>query len=120
MPRKPALPFLRAEKVPPVPGYWLVYPRRGARHVPARIWWCDHEPGNPENLLDRWPVPFLAAEIGARWCEVWEVWDRVMLASENPQHWRAAVPLVGMEGLTAAEEYDHRMAMLDHGERNKS
>jgi hypothetical protein len=35
------------------PGYWLVRYHLRAPAVPAAIWWCEHEPGNPENIMDR-------------------------------------------------------------------
>jgi hypothetical protein len=32
--------------------------------VPARLWWCDHEPGVPENKLDRGMLSvFMRADI---------------------------------------------------------
>jgi len=118
--RKPALRFVRREPPrPPEPGFWLVYLKRGARHVPARIWLCDHEPYNVENKLDRWPIPFLAAEIAGRWVEVWQVWDHVCLMTENPQHWRAAVPIEPRDGLTIEEEYAYQMSLLDWRQQNE-
>jgi hypothetical protein len=38
-----------------VPGYWQVRLHRRGPWVPARSYWADHEPGNPENKRDRWP-----------------------------------------------------------------
>src|SRR5215469_15766482 len=65
--RKPALRFVRREPPrPPEPGFWLVYLKRGARHVPARIWLCDHEPYNVENKLDRRQVGGGLAGLGSR------------------------------------------------------
>lgn len=37
----------------PAPRYFLMRLKRYGPLVPARLWWCDHEPGHPENKLDR-------------------------------------------------------------------
>jgi hypothetical protein len=37
--------------------------RRNSAEVPAAIWRCEHEPGDPENILDTGPV-FVAAIAG--------------------------------------------------------
>jgi hypothetical protein len=47
--------------------------RSGAVEVAARIFWCDHEPGEPENKLER---PFLDAEINAERVPPSWVWER--------------------------------------------
>jgi hypothetical protein len=46
--------------------------RRSTAEVPARIWWCPHEPGNPDNILE---VPILAAEIAAEPVDPVTVWQ---------------------------------------------
>lgn len=55
-------------------GCWMIRAVKNGPLIPARIFWCSHEPGVPENLLDRWPIPFLAAEIAGRWVDVDRVW----------------------------------------------
>jgi hypothetical protein len=55
----------------PRPGFWLVKHRRHTAEVPARIWWCPHEPGNPDNILE---VPILAAEIAGEAVDPTTVW----------------------------------------------
>jgi hypothetical protein len=57
-------------------GFWLVKRGRNTPQVPARIFWCDHEPNEPTNILDRWPIPFLAAEIAGKPVDLDEVWHR--------------------------------------------
>lgn len=42
------------------PGFFMVRARKGFPPLPAKIWWSAHEPGNPENLLER---PVLMAEV---------------------------------------------------------
>jgi hypothetical protein len=111
MPRLPALPTqkITVEWRDPEPGYWMMYVVRGGVTVPARIWWCNHEPGNEENALDRWPIPFLAGEIGGKWLDPKEIWLRVLMRDSAPNHWRCAQPMRPKEGLTEEEEYRHLM-----------
>lgn len=59
--------------------------------VPARIYWRDHEPGNPANKLDRWPLPVLAGEIVGQDADpilVWTGLDRrpLIVPAEHPGH----------------------------------
>lgn len=42
------------------PGYYVVRARKGFPLLPAKIWLSEHEPGNPENILER---PVLMAEV---------------------------------------------------------
>lgn len=60
----------------PEPGHWAVRLVRGGPAIPARIFWAQttHEPGNPENRMER--SPFLAAEIGGEVADVDDVWLR--------------------------------------------
>jgi hypothetical protein len=60
----------------PEVGWWLIKRGRNMPWVPARIFWCSHEPGEPSNLLDRWPLPFLSAEIAGKPVDTDEVWFR--------------------------------------------
>jgi hypothetical protein len=45
--------------------------RRFTAEVPARIWWCPHEPGNAENILE---VPIMAAMIAGDDVDPTTVW----------------------------------------------
>jgi hypothetical protein len=89
----------------PEVGYWLLYSRRDGVLLPARIWLCNHEPGDPENILDRWPIPFLAGEIGGKWVEPAEIWYRVLRRETEPNHWKCAHPIIPKEGLTLHQEF---------------
>lgn len=62
----------------PQPGYWMLRLTRGGPEVPAAIIRVDlsHEPGNPENQLDRWPLERLVAYIGGREVPIERVWER--------------------------------------------
>jgi hypothetical protein len=75
MSRRPALPSPWAlpgvSPNEPQCGWWLVKYRRYTAEVPAAIWWCPHEPGNPDNILE---VPVLAAEIAAEPVDPLSVW----------------------------------------------
>lgn len=57
----------------PEPGYWMVRWKRGAPEMPAAIVECNHEPGNPENLLER---SILVANHGWREVDPMEIWTR--------------------------------------------
>lgn len=46
-----------------IPGFWLIRLHKRAPLIPARTYLTSAEPGNPENILDRWPLPILAGEI---------------------------------------------------------
>jgi hypothetical protein len=116
----PALPHpLEINWREPEVGFWMVYARQGSVLVPSRIFWCDWEPGNEENKLDRWPIPFLAGEIAGRWVDPADIWERVLLRETRPNHWRCAHPLVPQDGLTVAEEYEYRVALLTHAKEHR-
>ena len=82
--------------------------RRGPL-MPVRLFWCDHEPSDPTNKLDRWPIPFRAVEIAGRWFDarheddIVELWTRANVA---PTHWR--YPQVIPEWV-----YRHRTAQIE-------
>ncbi len=57
----------------PEPGLWAVRLRSRAVEVGARIFWCEHEPGEPGNLLEQ---PFLDAEINGERVPPSRVWER--------------------------------------------
>lgn len=56
----------------PQPGYWAMRVAKGGVEVGARIYWCDHEPGEPGNKLER---PFLDAEINGVRVPPSRVWE---------------------------------------------
>lgn len=77
-PYEPRRPVSRVRDMnTPEPCHVLIKMVKRGPHVAARIFWCDHEPGFPDNKLDRWPVPFLAAEIDGRPAAVERVWHAV-------------------------------------------
>jgi hypothetical protein len=56
------------------PGHYLIRLVKKGPLVAARIYWCDHEPGNEENKLDRWPIPFLMGEIAGEAVDALGIW----------------------------------------------
>ena len=89
-----------------VPGYWVIRLRTGAPLIPARTYWCDHEPGDPENVLDRWPIPFIAGEIAG------DIADPLNIFGG-----RDRAPLEARGGLTIDQEYAYRVADIRHAKR---
>ena len=73
------------------PGFYLVRLGKGRPLVPARIYWCGHEPGNPTNKLE---VPFLDGEI------LGEQYDPALI-------WTGGMP-------TTEAEYKYRVALAEH------
>lgn len=55
----------------PAPGWWMVRCCRGCPEVVARIWLCDHEPGDPENKVDQ---PYLQGQLGLDLVDPNEIW----------------------------------------------
>lgn len=60
----------RATQVPQ-PGHWMIRCCRLCPEVAARIWFCDHEPGFPENKVDQ---PYLQGQIGLELVDPIEIW----------------------------------------------
>ena len=110
----PALPHpLEVNWRPIETGHWFLYARRGSAWVPARIWWCPHEPGDEENILDQ---PFLSGEIAGRQVDpARDIWMRVLLCETNPGHWSCAQAMVPKDGLTVEEEFAYQMHLLKGG-----
>ena len=59
----------------PKTGWWLMRAVKGGPEVPASIQWerTEHEPGEPQNLMDRSPV--LTARIAGRIVALDRVWN---------------------------------------------
>jgi len=79
--------------------------------VPARLWWCDSEPGVPDNKLDRGRLSlYPRADIAGIEVEPDLLGDRLCSLTDprpaNPiTHWRYAKPI-------SAEEYRWRFDAL--------
>jgi hypothetical protein len=83
-----------------VPGYWAIKLRKRGPPVPARTFFCDHEPGNPENKLE---VSFLAGEIAGDVADPLDIFAAPVRAELEPRG-----------GLTQPQEYAYRVADIRH------
>lgn len=54
-------------------GFWMVKLTKNGAEVPASIFWCDHEPGLPENKVDQ---PYLDGEAAGERIPPEDVWHR--------------------------------------------
>lgn len=57
------------------PGHWLVRVVQNGPWVAARLWLCNHEPGEPDNIIDR--PPYWRGQIGLDEVPPEEVWEMV-------------------------------------------
>lgn len=73
-------------------GYWMVRCCRRCPEVPARIWLCSHEPGEPDNLVDQ---PYMQGQIGLDLVDPHEIWTMCEFVEASPaeQAAMAAPPL---------------------------
>jgi hypothetical protein len=90
-----------------IEGYWRIRSGHGTPWIPARTYWSDAEPGNPGNLLDRWPLPILVGEIAGEPVDPLDIFG---LAGGKREE------LVPQDGLTVEEEYRYQTAVLLHRE----
>jgi len=96
--------YFRAHPELMVPGYWLIRRRKRAPQIPARTYLCDHEPGDEENKLDRWPLPILAGEIAGDVADPLDIFGA-----------RERVPLKPRPPLkTVEQEYAYRVQDMRH------
>lgn len=58
----------------PEVGFYMVKFARKAVEVPARIYIADHEPGEPDNKRDRWPLEIILGEICGKPADAFDVW----------------------------------------------
>jgi hypothetical protein len=90
----------------PDPGFWLVRIHRAGAWCPAAIMRLrtQHEPGNPENEMER--SPFLAAYISGGVVALEDVWHRRGRAISAGEYWQAVGEI---ERARARNEYDPRL-----------
>jgi len=83
----PTMPVLR----PGLAQHFLMRARRFGPLVPARLWWCDYEPGVPENKLDRGNLsPFPRADIAGEEADPLVLRERLAWPSS---HWKYCQPI---------------------------
>jgi hypothetical protein len=119
MPRLPKLPpniaqLQRGVRHPawPEPGWFKLRLARRGPWIPAIIERIDHEPGNPENILDTGPI--LVATIGDRDADPLEVWERGSTITEQEYRWRLALrDWANAHAPEQPEAKPHKEARLD-------
>jgi len=80
----------------PQPGRWMIKCCRHCPPIAARVFWCSHEPGFPDNPVDQ---PYLQGQIGLELVPPADVWQR--------------------RGHPISEaEFNHQVAWLRWAERN--
>jgi hypothetical protein len=67
-------------------GFWMVRVVRGGPFVASRIWLCDHEPGEPENIMDR---PYWQGQIGLDLTSPLKIWTMLEYVEASPEQQRA-------------------------------
>ena len=121
------------------PGHWMVRCCRRCPEVAARIWLCDHEPGEPANVLDQ---PYLQGQLGLDLTDPAEIWAMLEfceaspdaralmtdppLSHRIPQHGRAygwsTAPMALWKQQRArrisARDYERQIAWLGWADRN--
>jgi hypothetical protein len=86
--------------------------------VPARLWWCDHDPADPANKLDRGRLSlYPRADIAGVEVEPELLADRLFSMTDPtpahpPTHWRYAAPC-------SEAEYRWRLDSLRWAEANQ-
>ena len=83
--------------------YFVLRVVRGGPLVPARLWFCDSEPGVPENKLDRGRLSlYPRADIAGTEVPPEHLADRLFSLTDPrpahpPTHWRYAKPITEPE-----------------------
>src|SRR5690242_14443850 len=63
------------------PGFWMVRCCMRCPPVAARIWLCQHEPGEPENLVE---MPYLQGQLGLDLTDPAQIWEMVAFCEATP------------------------------------
>lgn len=95
-----------------IEGFWLIRLKKRAPLVPARTYLTSSEPGNPKNLLDRWPLPILAGEILGQVCDPLDIF-----AAPERQPLRSLIKN-GVH-LSVEEHYRFRVADAQHAAEHR-
>jgi hypothetical protein len=86
------------------PRHFLMREVRFGPLVPARLYWLDHEPGEPSNKREgsRWPVYIACADVAGVEVEPERITDRM---HRPASHWGALQPI-------AEADYRYQLARL--------
>lgn len=109
-PRRPQGELVAVRALPRVqPTRWyLMRERRDGPLVPARVQWLDHEPGEPDNKLDRgYSSVFPQVDIAGTYVEPERLFERLYSATDGrpaiaSTHWKYPQPIT---------ERDYRLAL---------
>lgn len=102
----------------PAPRHFLMRQRRDGPLVPARLWWCDHDPADPENKLDRGRLSvYPRADIAGNEVDPERIFERTYGGSEarpaiSPTHWKYPKPIT-------EAEYRFQFDRMRWAERNR-
>ncbi len=93
------------------PRYFMLRVRRDGPLVPAHLWWCDHEPGEPENKRygSRWPELYPCADIAGAEVPPEDLIERLWWPST---HWKCPQPI-------SETEYRYQLQRIIWAERNR-
>jgi hypothetical protein len=100
------------------PRHYILRLVRGGPLLPARIWFCDHDPADPDNKLDRGRLSlYPRADIAGVEVEPELLADRLYSMTDPtpahpPTHWRYAAPC-------SEAEYRWRLDSLRWAETNR-
>jgi hypothetical protein len=100
------------------PRHYILRLVRGGPLLPARIWFCDHDPADPDNKLDRGRLSlYPRADIAGVEVEPEQLADRLYSMTDPtpahpPTHWRYAAPC-------SEAEYRWRLDSLRWAEQHR-
>lgn len=102
----------------PAPRYFMIRVRRDGPLTPAKLWLCDHAPGEPDNKLDRGNLSiYPRAEIAGKEVDPELLFDRVFSHTDwQPayavSHWKFASTIT-------ETEYRYRVAHLTWAQQHR-
>lgn len=67
------------------PGWWMVRCCRDCPMVPARVYWCDHEPDIEDNKVDQ---PYLQGQLGLELHDPADIWLMLEFCESTPEQQR--------------------------------
>ncbi len=100
------------------PRYFMLRLRRDGPLVPGRLRWLDHEPGEPDNKLDRGRLSiFPFVDIAGAEVPPEELFERLYSATDGrsaiaPSHWKYAAPVT-------EAEYRYQLSRLEWAKHHR-
>lgn len=98
--------------------HYLIRVTRHGPLVPARLQYIDHEPFEPENRLDRWPLPFPFVDVAGEVVPPEELIERLWSSTDHrpgypSTHWKYAEPIT-------QRQYDEAFRAMRRREANRT